>query len=64
MSDAVEAAIARGEATARLLVQYRDALFEPMAALLLIAGPDGLRACAAGVVEAVIAAQQARGGRR
>jgi hypothetical protein len=37
-----------------------DPLFYPMGALLLIAGPEGLRACAAGVVEAVIAANEGR----
>ncbi|HEX5262230.1 MAG TPA: hypothetical protein VFW13_01805 [Phenylobacterium sp.] len=52
--DPVEAAIERGAKTAALLVGARDKLFEPMAAIMLIAGPDGLRACAAGVVEAVI----------
>lgn len=59
--DPVQAAIERGDATARVLIGYRDALFRPMAALLLITGADGLRACAAGVVEAVIEAQR-RGG--
>lgn len=59
MSEAdIQAAIARGDATARLLIQHRDALFQPMAALLLITGQDGLRACVAGVAEAVIAAHQ------
>lgn len=58
---AVEAAIARGQHTADLLIQNRDALFAPMAALLLITGSaDGLRACVAGVTEAVIAAHQNR----
>lgn len=58
--DPVEAAIERGGATARLLIANRDALFTPMGAILLIAGADGLRACAAGVVEACIIAQARR----
>lgn len=55
---AVQDAIDRGNRTAELLVKYRDQLFEPMAALLLITGPEGLRACAAGVTEAVIQASR------
>jgi hypothetical protein len=58
--DPVAAAIERGSKTAALLIAHRDALFYPMGALLLIAGPEGLRACAAGVVEAVIAANEGR----
>lgn len=56
--DPVQAAIERGDATSRLLIGFRDQLFAPMAGLLLICGADGLRAAAAGVVEAVIAAQR------
>lgn len=59
--DPIQDAIDRGAATARLLVENRDALFKPCAALLLITGEAGLRACAAGVVEAVIAAHAGRG---
>lgn len=62
-SDPVQDAIARGEATARLLVAHRDALIHHMAALLLICGVDGLRACAMGAAEAVIVAQARREGR-
>ena len=58
--DPVAAAIARGDAMAERLVGFRDALFEPMAGLLLIGGEDGLRAAAAGVAEAVIAAHHRR----
>lgn len=58
--DPVEAAIERGDATAKLLIGFRDALFEPMGGILLIAGAAGLRASAAGVVEAVIAAHAKR----
>lgn len=57
-TEAIQAAIERGDATARVLIKHRDQLFEPCEALLLIAGPDGLRTCAAGVVEAVIAASK------
>lgn len=59
--DNIEAAIARGGATAALLISHRDGLIEHMAALILITGVEGLRACAAGAAEAVIIAHQ-RGG--
>lgn len=54
---AVQAAMERGAASAALVVKHRDALIEHMAALILITGKDGLRACASGACEAVIAAQ-------
>jgi hypothetical protein len=58
--DPVSEAIARGDATARLLIGFRDRLFEPLAGIMLIAGEDGLRACLAGVAEAVIVAEHRR----
>lgn len=58
MTDAIQAAIERGDATARVLIAHRDAVIYHLAALLLIAGADGLRACAAGAAEAVIAANK------
>lgn len=57
MSDAedpVAAALARGE---RWLAEYnasRDLLFEPMGAIYRLFGATALRACVAGVAEAVI----------
>lgn len=63
-ADPIEAAIERGSRTADLLNEHRDALFGHCAALLMITGSaDGLRACAAGVVEAVIAAHERRAAR-
>jgi len=58
--DPVEAAIARGSAAAARLIGFRDALFEPMAGILILGGEDGLRACVAGVAEAVITANRRR----
>lgn len=57
-------AITRGSAAAERVIGFRDALFEPCMGLLLHLGPDHLRACAAGVVEAVIlaATRHAAGG--
>lgn len=53
---AIEAAIARGNAVAGRLIEQRDSLFKPFAAIYALAGPQGLRACVAGVAEAVIIA--------
>lgn len=58
MSDPVQAAIERGDATARVLISHRDAIIRHLAAVLLITGPEGLRACAAGAAEAVIVANR------
>lgn len=58
--DPVDQAIARGSAAAERLIGFRDALFEPMAGILLLGGEDGLRACVAGVAEAVIIANRRR----
>lgn len=56
---AVTAAIERGRRTAEMLIEHRDALFPHFAALLRITGsPEGLRACVAGVAEAVIIAER------
>jgi hypothetical protein len=54
--DPVQAAIDRGDATARLLISHRDSIIYHLAAVFLITGPEGLRACAAGAAEAVIIA--------
>lgn len=54
---AIQAAIDRGSATAAIVIKHRDGLIEHMAALVLITGREGLRACVAGAVEAVVAAQ-------
>lgn len=62
--DAVAEAIARGDATGRVLIAHRDAVIFHLSAILLIAGPDGLRACAAGAAEAVIAAARTKGEQR
>ena len=56
--DPVQAAIERGGVTAGMVISHRDALIHHFAALLLITGVDGLRACAAGAVEATIAAHR------
>lgn len=56
----IQAAIERGATVTKAIIQHRDALFPACEALLLIAGPDGLRACMAGVVESVIAAKTTR----
>jgi|GEM_PF-3057760 hypothetical protein len=58
--DPVAAAIERGGATARLLVAHRDALIHHLAAILLIAGPNGMVACAYGAAEAVRIAHERR----
>jgi hypothetical protein len=58
--DAVQAAIERGDATARVLIAHRDAVIYHMAAILLITGSEGLRACAAGAAEAVLIAASRR----
>lgn len=55
---AIQAAIERGTIVSERLIAFRDALFEPCAGILLIAGDDGLRASVAGVVEAVISASK------
>lgn len=60
MTDPVTEAIAHGDATARLLISHRDAVIYHLAAVYLITGPAGLRACAAGAAEAVIIAQERR----
>lgn len=57
-TDPVDAAIERGGKTAALLIEARDSLFPGMASLLLITGEEGLRACVAGVAEAVIYAKR------
>lgn len=59
--DPIAAAIARGSRTAELLISHRDAVIEHAAAILLITGEEGLRACLAGAAEAVIFAHR-RGG--
>lgn len=56
--DPIAEAIERGTAVGRVLVTHRDAIIHHLAAVYLIAGPDGLRACAAGAAEAVIIAAQ------
>jgi hypothetical protein len=62
---AVEAAIERGDASARLLIAHRNALMHHLGEILPIAGAEGVRACAAGAAEAVIAEHEGRrwGGR-
>lgn len=52
--EALDAAIARGAAVARTLVEARDALFEPMRQILRIAGADSLAASVLGVQIAVL----------
>lgn len=59
--DPVQAAIDRGNAMSAVLIEARDALFGPMTSLVIITGDEGLRACVAGVAEAVIEAKR-RGG--
>lgn len=59
-ADPVAEAIDRGTALSERLIGFRDALFEPLAGLLLIGGETGMRASVAGVVEAVIAAHRKR----
>lgn len=63
MTDPIHDAIQRGDATARVLITHRDAVIYHLAAILLISGEQGLRACAAGAAEAVIqgAARASRG---
>lgn len=56
--DPVQAAIDRGNAMSSVLIEARDALFEPMTRLVVITGEEGLRACVAGVAEAVIEAKR------
>lgn len=56
--DAIDAAIARGNAAAADVVGYRDQLFEPAMALVLLLGAEHARASVAGVVEACIYAVQ------
>jgi hypothetical protein len=58
--DPVADAIARGDATARVLIAHRDALIYHMSALILITGAKGLHACAAGAAEAVVIAHGRR----
>lgn len=55
--DPVQAAIDRGSATAAMVIKHRDALIEHMAALVMVTGRDGLEACVAGAMGAVLAAQ-------
>lgn len=62
IADPIQEAIARGDATARLLTAHRDALIHHMAAVVLITGPEGLRACVGGAAEAVIIAFDRRSG--
>lgn len=59
--DPVQAAIDRGNAMSAILIEARDSLFAPMTRLVMITGDEGLRACVAGVAEAVIEAKR-RGG--
>lgn len=54
--DPIQDAIDRGNATASLVIAHRDALIHHLAALLLITGVEGLKACAAGAVEATLIA--------
>lgn len=56
--DPVAAAIARGDATARVLIAHRDAVIHHLSAILLIAGPRGMEACAYGAAGAVLIAHQ------
>lgn len=56
--DPIAEAIARGEATARILIEHRDQIIHHLAAVYLITGAEGLRACAAGAAEAVIIAHE------
>jgi hypothetical protein len=56
----IDAAIERGNSMSAALVRNRDALFPAFRELLLVAGAEGLRACVAGVTEAVIAQHEAR----
>ncbi len=58
--DPVRDAIARGDAVAEVLILHRDAVIEHLAAVLLIGGVDGVRACAAGAAEAVVLAHERR----
>jgi hypothetical protein len=58
MTDPVAEAIERGGATGRVLVAHRDALIHHLAAVYIITGAEGLRACAAGAAEAVIIAHR------
>lgn len=63
-ADPIPAALARGDATSRVLVAHRDAIIHHLAAILLIGGESGVRACAAGAAEAVIAAHRKQKGGR
>lgn len=60
---AIEAACARGDAAAQDVIGFRDQLFEPVMALVLLVGPAHAHASVAGVVEACVHAveRQARG---
>lgn len=60
MSDAtaIQEAIERGDAASRVLISHRDAVIYHLSAILLIAGADGVRACAAGAAEAVVIAAE------